>query len=48
MASERKCMDRFRDIAPQGAASGRSYTIQEGGGAEAEQGEGWRARSTWK
>ncbi len=42
-------MDRIRDIAPpQGAASRRSYTIQDGGGAEAEQGEGWRARSMWK
>ncbi len=42
-------MDRIRDIAPpKGAASRRSYTIQEGGGAEAEQGEGRRARSTWK
>ncbi len=29
---------------PQGAASRRSYIIQEGGGAEAEQGEGRRAR----
>ncbi len=49
VVNERKCMDRIRDIAPpQGAASRRSYIIQEGGGAEAEQGEGRRARSTWK
>ncbi len=44
-----KATDRIRDRAPpQGAASRRSNTIQEGGGAEAEQGEGRRARSMWK
>ncbi len=45
MASEWKFMDGIHDR--EGAASRRSkhYTIQEGGGAEAEQGEGRRARS---
>ncbi len=44
-----KATDRIRDKAPpQGAASRRSNTIQEGGGAEAEQGDGRRARSMWK
>ncbi len=48
MASEWKSMDLIHDRAPpQGAASrcSKHYTIQEGGGAEAEQGEGQRARS---
>ncbi len=49
VAIGQKATDRIRDRAPpQGAASRRSNTIQEGGGAEAEQGEGRRARSMWK
>ncbi len=49
MAIGWKATDRIRDRAPpQRAASRRSNTIQEGGGAEAEQGEGRRARSMWK
>ncbi len=43
MVNKQKFIDRIRDIAPpQGAASRRSYLnkIQEGGGAETEQGEG--------
>ncbi len=49
VAIGRKATDRIRDRAPpQRAASRCSNTIQEGGGAEAEQGEGRRARSMWK
>ncbi len=52
VAIGRKFMARIRDIAPppQGAASRRSkhYRIQEGGGAEAEQGKERRARSMCK
>ncbi len=51
VAIGRKATDRIRDRAPpQGAASRRSIdsTVQEGGGAEAEQGEGRRARSMCK
>ncbi len=49
VAIGRKATDRIRDRAPpQRAAFRRSNTIQEGGGVEAEPGEGQRARSMWK